>query len=396
MNVLQNLFEYSADNDADSPLGSFPRISSFRDIISIFNFGSDLFKVHLNGIESNISTDFFNEQIIKDYLIPYFKIEIYNQNLVQNDEVHTSKKRELSSFFINKAEKCLLHSAKCTKVASMYDFEGKIIPGTHAVDINFLYHKNDSTLVKEIEKLIEKYSVYKTVPYSDSFTINFLCSDQGYYTREIKVSRKKLTAWKPDDLTPLEKNYGAEFLNVHKKIMSFLESDDTGLIILHGEPGTGKTSYIRSLLGNLSKKSLYMAPNMVSRLSNPDFLSFMLENPNYVMIIEDAEQVVASRDGTDGSVANLLNMTSGFLGDAIRVKVICTFNTALKNIDSALLRKGRLVAEWEFCKLPVAHSQRLLRELGHDAIVRNPMTLAEIYNFDDGQVKSPEKSIGFK
>ena len=43
-------------------------------------------------------------------------------------------------------------------------------------------------------------------------------------------------------------------------------------------------------------------------------------------------------------MSDLLNISDGLLADFLHVQVICTFNHPLSMVDSALLRKGRLIA----------------------------------------------------
>ena len=62
-------------------------------------------------------------------------------------------------------------------------------------------------------------------------------------------------------------------------------------------------------------------------------------------------------------------------------QIIATFNCDLTTIDPALLRKGRLIANYEFNKLDVESSKILSDKLGFGTEqVTTPMTLAEIYN----------------
>jgi hypothetical protein len=66
-------------------------------------------------------------------------------------------------------------------------------------------------------------------------------------------------------------------------------------------------------------------------------------------------------------------------------------------IDTALLRKGRLIAEHKFDALPVDDSNNLLNSLGKEANATKPMTLTEIYNIEEEEFKSVDKysPIGF-
>ena len=92
-----------------------------------------------------------------------------------------------------------------------------------------------------------------------------------------------------------------------------------------------------------------------------------------------------------------LNLSDGLLSSALKMSAICTFNTSLENIDKALLRKGRLVAQYEFKKLSIENSQKLIDFLGFSFKVKEEMTLAEIYNLKDNNFveKKEQKRVGF-
>mgnify|MGYP006892816854 FL=1 len=65
-------------------------------------------------------------------------------------------------------------------------------------------------------------------------------------------------------------------------------------------------------------------------------------------------------------------------------QIIATFNCDLASIDPALLRKGRLIANYEFNKLDIESAKTLSDKLGFGRdSVTEPMTLAEIYNQGD-------------
>ena len=68
-----------------------------------------------------------------------------------------------------------------------------------------------------------------------------------------------------------------------------------------------------------------------------------------------------------------------------------------RKIDTALLRKGRLIAEHKFDKLPVDDANKLIKHLGMEHIATEPMTLTEIYNLQEVEykVEEPKRKIGF-
>ena len=114
----------------------------------------------------------------------------------------------------------------------------------------------------------------------------------------------------------------------------------------------------------------------------------MLQNTvtvSYTHLDVYKRQLIKSRDGNGGSnISMLLNLTDGMLGESIGVQVICTFNTHMNNIDKALLRKGRLIASYEFKELQANKSQTLLESLGTKNYITNgKMTLSDIYNVND-------------
>jgi len=200
----------------------------------------------------------------------------------------------------------------------------------------------------------------------------------------------------------LETNYGDGFKEINDIIVKRLNTEnDKGIVLLHGEPGTGKTTYIKYLTKEIKdKKIIFVPPMMAESLTDPAIIPFLMDHKNSILIIEDAEKVLGSREsnnGTSQSTSNLLNLTDGILGDCLNIQIIATFNTKRENIDEAFLRKGRLIAEYKFNKLSVETGNKLLKSLGKEVTIDEEMVLSDLYNIDVDIYKSinGKNKIGF-
>jgi len=205
---------------------------------------------------------------------------------------------------------------------------------------------------------------------------------------EIKRTKLDLDLFYEDDFKEIDET-------IRKRLN---QKKDKGIVLLHGLPGTGKTTYLRHLMGKIKKKVMFLSPNIAGSLVDPEFIDLLIDSPNSVVIIEDAENIIMDRrTNQNSSVSNLLNISDGLLADFLNVQLICTFNSSLTMVDSALMRKGRLIAKYEFGKLSVRKAQRLSDRLGYRNLVIKPMTIAEITNPEDTAYKTERTEIiGFK
>lgn len=194
-------------------------------------------------------------------------------------------------------------------------------------------------------------------------------------------------------------HYNEDFFAIHKTMVKQLNKKDTnGLYLFHGQPGTGKSTYIKFLIHQLKKKVIFISPKMAGELDNLSMTPFLLENRNSVLVIEDAEQLITAREEVRNSnLAMLLNLTNGLLGESLGIQIIATFNTDVKNINKALLRKGRLSIIYEFKPLALDRTNVLLKKLGQTIEVTQPLAVADIFNFEISNNYEPKlrKAVGF-
>lgn len=276
-----------------------------------------------------------------------------------------------------------------------YQFDKTMVVMQHNFLIEFddaycyiLHDGKQNELLEEVTKLAKQF---KERQRRQPLEINLIVKDgQGLDLKSMEIKRTKLD---------LDLYYEDDFKTIDETIRTRLnKKKDKGIVLLHGLPGTGKTTYLRYLIGKIKKRILFLSPNVAGNLMDPSFVEMLIDNPDTVLIIEDAENIIMDRRNSyDSSVSNLLNISDGLMADFLNVQIICTFNSALTLVDSALLRKGRLIAKYEFGKLSVSKAQRLSKHLGFDTMINRPMTVAEISNQHEKDVHIKQvQVIGFR
>jgi len=258
-----------------------------------------------------------------------------------------------------------------------------------AETVRVLHDDTQDEIASELIMTIKQFSIRERKTQNISLIVN---SRHGLTTSGLKIRKPILE---------LFKNYNDDLLPLHKKMVTTLkQKDKSGLYLFHGIPGTGKSTYIRYLIRCINKKVIFMPPGLAGNLDTPDIISLLMNNSNTVFVIEDAEDLLLSREQSkNSSISMLLNLTDGLLGESLGIQIIATFKTHISNIDKALLRKGRLIAMYEFNALSAEKSMELLKELKAPLQLGNkPMTLAEIYNTNQKAVDYNNNSrpqIGF-
>ena len=200
----------------------------------------------------------------------------------------------------------------------------------------------------------------------------------------------------------LDLMYNDDFMEVQTRVKHTITNENKGIVLLHGIAGSGKTNYIKWLTSQIpNKKFIFIPTTMISSLTDPSFIGVLVDNQNSVLVLEDCENYIAERTTLNSNtdvVSSILNIADGMLSDVLECQLICTFNSDISKIDSALLRKGRLIAEYKFRELTVEKSNAYLKSIGKDITVDEPRSLAELTNMDEKSLKDTtkeNKKIGF-
>jgi ATPase family associated with various cellular activities (AAA) len=263
-----------------------------------------------------------------------------------------------------------------------------------------VFAESHALAVKQLNLMVSEFAMEKQ---SDIPQFHLVTCDRvtGYFeTVSVKLTNEQFM-----DEPEMNLHYGEDFPEWHRQLVNSLSSQNRGITIFRGKPGTGKTTYLRKLMVALHKSHffLYMPMKIGWMLNAPETVQFWVaqkqQNPNrkLVVILEDAEHFLMERGSDNASSASdLINAGDGLLGNFLQLHLICTVNCDVDRLDKAVTRPGRMVAYREFARLTPAQAQKLATSKNLQIKQQDSYSLAEIYNGShqlEGNIS--QKKIGF-
>ena len=280
-------------------------------------------------------------------------------------------------------DKVLLKSTESIYIS--YIAVDKLTESAVISDITIYYSSSEDA--DEVNEIIKSLSEYQVIDDSeDRHNLNVVSlSNNSIELEEIKYD--------DIDIDNIEEYYSKQTFKDLSKWLKKSKKQQSGLSILYGKRGTGKSSAIKYLATKLDSNLIFVPNNLVDlTINSSDFSKFLRKHENPILILDDCEMIFNEFFTKSNIIVNnLIQLVDGLLSN--KLSIITIFNVEDKSeIDHNLIECNNLIDIIEFTDLSNSEANQLSELLGYKQKHKNDIRLLDLIKNNKSDNK---KRLGF-
>lgn len=315
----------------------------------------------------------------------YFKYT--NENFTKIISSHTIKKHGTISDIISVNDAIQINRRNLIQINEGF-FISYLELGSSNIIADVCIYYLDSEYPEELVKKLSEENIKNEEKSNESNLINIIQIGQNgltlLQTDLIEIDTKKLHLY-----------YNNSTWDEVKSLIKDIDESYFGISVIYGERGTGKTYLSNYIAGESERPVIFIPLNSADLVINsPEFLPFLMDNPNSLLIIDDIECIfndVYKRP--DFFINNLLQLIDGQHSHTIDIQILLILNVGdQENIPEEILNSNNLIKLIKIDELDLDSSKKLCKHLKIKNSTKSPSKLINILKGKNSEIY---KNIGY-